>query len=47
MMSWKGKAVSNEAVQRQISTLRTKLKAAGIEGIDFKAEGDTYRMILS
>ena len=44
---WKGKAVSNEAVQRQISTLRTKLKAAGIEGIDFKAEGDTYRMILS
>ncbi len=44
---WKGKEVSNEAVQRQISTLRDKLKDAGIDGIKFEAQRDTYRMILS
>jgi hypothetical protein len=44
---WKGKEVSDEAVQRQISTLRTTLKTAGIDGIDFEVQGDTYRLILA
>jgi len=43
---WKGKNVSNEAVQRQISILRAKLKKAGIDGIELEAQPDVYRMIL-
>lgn len=43
---WKGKEVSDEAVQRQVSILRDKLKNAGIDGIEFEAQPDVYRMIL-
>jgi hypothetical protein len=45
---WKNKAVSDEAVQRQISTLRIKLRTAGIKGIeiDGKSNPGHYMLIL-
>lgn len=44
---WKGKSVSDEAVQKQVSNLRKKLSEAGFEGVSF--DGDQpmhYRLIL-
>jgi hypothetical protein len=43
---WHGKAVSDEAVQKQVSTLRTKLRAAGIEGVAFESQPQSYRLVL-
>jgi DNA-binding response OmpR family regulator len=43
---WNGKEISDEAVQRQISTLRQKLRAAGIKGIEFQSQRDCYRLML-
>jgi DNA-binding winged helix-turn-helix (wHTH) protein len=44
---WKGKHISNEAVQRQASILRCSLKAAGIEDIVIDgSQPDHYRLIL-
>ena len=34
---WFDKEVSDEAVQRQVSTLRAKLRAAGVKGIEFQS----------
>lgn len=45
---WHGKSVSHEAVQRQISTLRAKLKQAGIVGIVLDGtQPDHYRLTLN
>ena len=43
---WLGKEVSDEAVQKQISILRGKLKAEGIEGIEFESQPQNYRLVL-
>ena len=44
---WHGKEVSDEAVQRQVSTLRTVLKAKGIDGIEINgSQQGHYRLIL-
>lgn len=43
---WKGKAVSDGAVQHQVSNLRTAFRAAGIEGIEFESQPDCYRLLL-
>lgn len=44
---WKGKAVSDEAVQKQVSSLRRKLADAGFDGITFDGdEPKHYRLIL-
>ena len=44
---WGGRGVSEEAVQRQVSTLRAKLKAAEAKGVHIEAQPGHYRLILS
>ena len=43
---WAGRDISDEGVQRQISTLRSKLEADGVKGIEFESERKHYRLIL-
>jgi hypothetical protein len=45
---WKGTVVSNEAVQKQASILRKKLRKAGINGITIDGkQKDHYRLVLT
>lgn len=43
---WHGQPVSDEAVQRQASTLRTKLHDAGIMGVVIDSQKNHYRLLL-
>lgn len=43
---WRDKVVSDGAVQRQVSIIRGKLHAAGVRGVEFQNQGDSYRLIL-
>jgi hypothetical protein len=43
---WGDKVVSDEAVQRQVSFVRCKLRDAGIEGVVLQTQHDSYRLIL-